>query len=75
MYPTEAAVKRVEGTVLVEMLVSASGRVLRLRIVESVPMLDAAAVQCARQWEFAPAQRDGRPVPSIVYGEVKFRLL
>jgi periplasmic protein TonB len=75
VYPTEAAVKRIEGMVVVEMLVDVNGRVLRARVVESIPLLDQAALQNVHTWEFVPASKGGVPVKSIVYGEVKFRLL
>jgi TonB family protein len=75
VYPTDAAVRRVEGMVVVEMLVSATGRVLRAKVVESIPALDEAALVTVQQWEFRPASKNGRAVPCIAYGEVKFRLL
>jgi protein TonB len=75
VYPTEAAVKRIEGMVTVEITVDVNGRVLRARVVESIPLLDQAALQNVHTWEFAPATKGGVPVRSIVYGEVKFRLL
>jgi protein TonB len=30
------------------------------------PEFDAAAAQAARSWRFAPARRDGTPIPSVV---------
>jgi len=75
VYPTEAAVKRIEGMVVVEMIVDVNGRVVGSRVVESIPLLDQAALQNVRLWEFTPATKGGVPVKSIVYGEVKFRLL
>jgi len=75
VYPTIAAVDRVEGMVVVEMMISETGEPTRVRVVESIPGLDEAAVDNARQWSFKPALKDGKPVPSLVYGEVKFRLL
>lgn len=75
VYPAEAAVKRVEGMVLVEIVVDVNGRVADAKVVESIPLLDQAALQCVQLWEFVPASKGGVPVKSIVYGEVKFRLL
>lgn len=75
VYPTDAAVQRVQGMVILQILVSATGRVLRARVEESKAGLDDAALLCVRQWQFEPAMKDGRAVPSVVYGEVKFRLM
>ena len=47
----------------VEILIDASGRVVRARILRSVPLLDAAALQCVYEWVFRPAMKKGRPVP------------
>jgi TonB family protein len=52
----------VSGTVMVQVLVGKDGRVKDTRIVESIPMLDAAAVAAVRQWVFKPAQSNGYPV-------------
>jgi protein TonB len=73
-YPQEAFVKRVEGTVLVEILIDSSGRVIQARIIKSVPLLDAAAVQTVRQWLFAPAIKGGRPVATLAHAPVTFRI-
>jgi protein TonB len=75
MYPEDAAQRRIHGTVAIYLLISATGRVLYARIEQSVPGLDDAALLNVRQWTFAPATKNGRAVPSIAYGEVKFRLL
>jgi protein TonB len=73
-YPQEAFVKKVEGTVLVEILIDASGRVRRARILESVPLLDAAALETVRQWSFAPAIRHGQAVATIAQAPITFRI-
>ena len=61
-YPQEAFVKKIEGTVVVEILIDSHGRVVRARVIQSVPLLDAAALQTVYQWVFAPAVKHGRPV-------------
>src|SRR5262245_49879923 len=74
VYPSSAAVEGAEGTVVLEIIVSETGEPSRLRVVESIPALDAAALENAREWRFAPATRSGTPVRALVYGEVHFRL-
>ncbi|HSD67138.1 MAG TPA: TonB family protein, partial [Vicinamibacteria bacterium] len=66
-YPQEAFVKKVEGTVVVEILIDSQGRVVRARVIQSVPLLDAAALQTVYQWIFQPAVKHGRPVPTIAH--------
>jgi protein TonB len=73
-YPQEAFVKKVEGTVVVEILIDSQGRVVRARVIQSVPLLDAAALQTVYQWIFQPAMKHGRPVPTIAHAPVAFRI-
>jgi periplasmic protein TonB len=73
-YPQEAFVKKIEGTVVVEILIDTQGRVVRARVIQSVPLLDAAALQTVYQWVFQPAVKHGRPVPTIAHAPVAFRI-
>ncbi len=73
-YPQDAFVKKIEGTVLVEALIDAQGRVARARVIQSVPLLDAAALQAAYGWMFHPAIKHGRPVATIIHMPVAFRI-
>jgi protein TonB len=73
-YPQEAFIKKIEGTVEVEILIDATGRVARARIVRSVPLLDAAALQTVREWVFQPALKHGRPVATLATAPVAFRI-
>ena len=52
----------------------ASGRVVRARVLQSVPLLDAAALQTVYQWVFQPAVKHGRPVATIAQAPVAFRI-
>ena len=74
VYPHEAFVKKVEGTVVLEIVIDEHGRVTRPRVVRSVPLLDAAAVEAVLQWTFVPAQKRGRPVATIAVAPVSFRI-
>jgi periplasmic protein TonB len=74
VYPHDAFVARLEGTVVVTFLIDASGRVVNARVVESVPLLDAAALAAVRQWTFAPATHLGRPVPTLGLAPIQFRI-
>jgi periplasmic protein TonB len=73
-YPTEAFVKKIEGTVLVEILIDSTGRVVRARVKQSIPALDAAAIQTVKEWVFSPAIKRGHPVATIALAPVSFRI-
>ena len=73
-YPQEAFVKKVEGTVELEIVIDSNGRVIRARVVKSIPLLDAAAIQTVQQWIFSPAIKNGRPVATIASAPVTFRI-
>jgi protein TonB len=74
VYPQEAFVKKVEGTVLVEILIDANGQVVRARVLQSVPLLDDAALEAVGQWLFAPAVKRGRPVATVAQAPISFRI-
>jgi periplasmic protein TonB len=73
-YPPDAFIRKVEGVVIVEFVIDATGRVVRARIVQSIPLLDAAALETVRAWEFAPALQHGRPVATAAQAPVTFRI-
>ena len=73
-YPKPALQARTEGTVLLEVLVDAKGRAAQMRVLQSVPGLDAAAKECVKHWGFEPGTKDGRPVATIVREPVFFRI-
>jgi protein TonB len=73
-YPQEAFVKKIEGTVIVEILIDTTGRVTPLRIMQSIPALDQAAMDTVRQWLFSPAIKHGRPVKYVAQAPISFRI-
>lgn len=73
-YPQEAFVKKIEGTVYLEILIDANGFVVRARVIKSIPLLDAAAIQTVKQWIFAPALKHGHPVAIIAHAPVAFSI-
>jgi protein TonB len=75
VYPQDAFVKKISGTVYLEILIDATGQVHTARVLRSVsPTLDQAAVACVKQWQFAPAMRRGRPVAVLAQAPVAFNL-
>ena len=74
VYPPEAFAKKIQGTVLVEILIDVDGRVVRATVRHGVPQLNAAAVEAVLQWRFTPATKKGRPVPSLATAPVQFTI-
>jgi TonB family protein len=74
VYPDEAREAKVQGTVVVDVTVDTDGRVSATKVVQSIPELDAAAVDALRQWRFEPGRVKGEPVKVTVSIEVRFAL-
>jgi TonB family protein len=73
-YPRMAREANVDGTVVVSVLVCEHGRVRQTRVVRSIPMLDAEAEACVREWTFSAAMSGGNPVPCWIDVPVTFSL-
>jgi protein TonB len=72
LYPEQALAAKVQGVVLVEVSIDASGRVADARVLRSIPLLDQAALDAVRQWEFEPTHVNGAPVPIVATVTVNF---
>jgi len=74
MYPSIAKSARVQGQVILECTISPQGRVADVRVVRGVPLLDQAAIDAVKQWQYSPTLLNGVPVPVIMTVTVLFRL-
>ncbi len=75
-YTPEARAAKIEGTVLLGVVVNADGSLGDIRVVHSLsPDLDQKAIEAVSQWKFVPATRDGKPVSVQAQIEVNFRLM
>lgn len=74
LYPPMAKAQRVQGTVIINVLVSESGQVLDLRILRGVNFLNEAAEQIIRRSRFAPPTKDGVRVKAWTTVPVDFKL-
>lgn len=75
---SNAALKnKLEGTVVLRVVVDTNGRATDIQIVKRVGLgLDEQAVEAVRKWSFKPAlDKNGRPVRVMAVIEVTFRLL
>jgi protein TonB len=74
IYPPLARAAGVEGIVILEAVIAEDGSVRDVRVLRSVPLLDAAATEAVRQWRFSPTLLNGEPVPIVMTVTVAFRL-
>jgi periplasmic protein TonB len=73
-YPPIAQSARVQGVVIIEATIGPTGKVQDARVLRSIPLLDASALDAVRQWEFTPTLLNGVPVPVIMTVTVQFTL-
>ena len=74
VYPPIAQSARVQGVVIIEATIGPNGKVTDARVLRSIPLLDQAALDAVRQWEFTPTLLNGVPVPVIMTVTVNFTL-
>ncbi|MCS6900327.1 MAG: TonB family protein [Myxococcales bacterium] len=66
-YPPEAKEKKLEGVVILQLEISAEGKVTRVTVVNPAGHgFDEAAVEAAKKFVFQPALRDGKPIASKI---------
>jgi protein TonB len=76
VYPPAARARNLEGRVVLRAVVDRDGRVEpAITVVESIPLLDTAAIDALRQWRFTPGQdRDGHTVRVLIDLPIRFQL-
>jgi TonB family protein len=74
-YSDRAARKKIQGNVLLSIVVTAEGTVRDPQVTRSLDKdLDKNAVECVKKWKFEPATKDGKAVASHVAVEVSFHV-
>lgn len=75
-YPQQARRRGVEGLVVLEAILDLDGRIEdEVKVLQSIPSLDQAAVEALRRWRFRPARdRENQPVRVILEVPVRFVL-
>jgi protein TonB len=64
----------VQGIVIIEATIGPHGKVQEAKVLRSIPLLDQAALDAVKQWEFTPTLLNGVPVPVIMTVTVQFTL-
>jgi len=72
VYPAIAKSARVSGMVTIEATIGPDGKVIDARVVRSVPLLDQAALEAVRQWEYTPTTQRGVAVPVVITVNINF---
>lgn len=72
IYPAIAQSANVTGAVTIEATIGVDGKVTDAKVVRSVPLLDQAALDAVRQWEYMPTLLNGVPVPVVTIVTVNF---
>lgn len=74
VYPPEAMAAGIKGGVRAEVVIDPTGNVIDAKVLQSIPMLDEAALQAVRNWHFQPTLINGQPVPVRMTVTVNFTL-
>ena len=73
VYPAIAQNAGVTGAVIIEATIGADGRVIDAKVLRSIPLLDQAALDAVRQWEYKPTLLNGVAVPVIMTVTINFK--
>jgi TonB family protein len=74
VYPAIAQQSRVQGVVILEARIDEGGNVSDTRVLRSIPLLDQAAIDAVKQWQYTPTMMNGVAVPVIMTMTVNFTL-
>lgn len=74
VYPPIAQAANVTGVVIMEVRLGTDGRVEDAHVLKSIPLLDQAALNAVKQWEFTPTLLNGQAVPVIMTVTVNFTI-
>jgi TonB family protein len=74
VYPPIAQASRIQGVVIIEVLLDVNGYVVDGQVLRSIALLDEAALDAVRQWVFAPTLLNGVATPVLMTVTVNFTL-
>ena len=73
-YPPLARAARIQGTVVLQAVISKEGGIENLRVLAGHPMLVPAAIEAVRQWRYRPYILNNEPVEVETQITVNFAL-
>ncbi len=74
VYPADALDARVQGVVIIEATIDSLGNVSTARVLRGQPLLDQAALDAVKEWQFTPTMMNGVAVPVIMTVTVNFTM-
>lgn len=74
LYPLLALRAGIQGTVILQTVIGEDGRVRNVTVLRSIPLLDQAAIDAVRQWQFTPPLLNRQPVAVVMTVTVTFTL-
>lgn len=74
VYPPLARAARVQGTVVLNVIINKSGDVSDVKLLSGHPMLAPAAIDAVNQWKYRPYEKDGEPVEIQTTVQVNFKI-
>ena len=73
-YPPLARQARIQGTVVLQAMISKDGNIENLQLISGHPMLAPAAIEAVKQWKYKPYLLNGEPVEVETQVQVNFTL-
>jgi len=74
VYPPLARQARIQGSVLLQAVISKTGDIVNLQVISGHPMLTGAAIEAVKQWKYKPYILNGEPVEVDTQITVNFTL-
>jgi len=74
VYPPLARQARIQGTVVLSIVISKEGEVRDPKLVSGHPMLAPAAIEAVKQWRYKPYISDDKPVEVETIVRVSFKM-
>jgi protein TonB len=72
VYPPIARQAGISGVIIIEAKIGADGFIEDAHVLKSIPLLDEAALDAVKQWQFEPPMVNGQPTPVIMTMTINF---
>jgi TonB family protein len=73
-YPPLARQARIQGTVILKVVITKAGDVINIQLVSGHPMLAPASIEAVKQWKYQPFMVNAEPVDVATTVQVNFTL-
>ena len=73
-YPADARAAKIQGVVILGIVIGENGSVIDTMVLRSIPELDQAAIDAVNQWQFEPTLLNGEPVEIELTVTINFTL-